>query len=204
MELIYIIGVVCAVYLSTNMDNLLCLIGFFSNRTIQAKHVFAGWFVGSLLIVAISLFIAYAGTNLLSDKYIGLLGVFPIIIGIKGIYSLYQSYKTHQKEQFNQPTIDNQNLDKSHVFTGAAVTLANGGDNISAYAPLFLLARTPQGTFIALCTFFVMTASFSVIGYFLVRKNKYLGQTICHYGTIVLPFVLIFLGTSILYQSFWK
>jgi len=204
MEIIYIIGVVFAVYLSTNVDNLLCLIGFFSNQTIKTRHVFAGWFVGSSIIIIISFIIAYVGTNLLSKNYIGILGIFPLILGLKGIYGLYKSYKNHQLISSSNETIHISPHSKSHILTGAAVTLANGGDNISAYAPLFLLARNPQSILVAVSTFLIMTAFFSLFGYVLVRRNKYLGQTICHYGTIVLPFVLIFLGVSILYQSFWS
>lgn len=205
MDLIYILGAVCAVYFSTNLDNLLCLIGFFSNRTIKTTHVFAGWFVGSLLIIFVSLTIAYIGSSVISEKHIGLLGILPLLIGLKGLYNLYQ---THQKKKAEkQASTTQKNNDpksKSHIITGAAVTLANGGDNISAYAPLFLLARNPHNILLTVIMFVFMTASFSVLGYWVVRKNNILGKSISEYGTIALPFVLIFLGFSILYQSFWN
>jgi cadmium resistance protein CadD (predicted permease) len=197
MEPIYQIGFVCVVFLSTNIDNLLCLLGFFSNKNIKTQHVVLGWFAGSALIVFISLALAFIGSSFLSPQLVGLLGIFPIIIGLKNLYSLIKSPQTTHSAVQNYSS-------KSQIITGATVTLANGGDNISAYAPLFVIARNPYNIFIALIVFIFMTVSYSALGYFLVRKNKLIGTHLNKYGTLALPFVLIVLGTSILIQGFSK
>jgi cadmium resistance protein CadD (predicted permease) len=83
----------------------------------------------------------------------------------------------------------------SQVLAVAGVTVANGGDNLGVYIPLFASATGMIPLYVALVA--AMTALWCSLGYLLVH-NRLLGQHICRYGRVVLPFVLIALGLHIL------
>jgi cadmium resistance protein CadD (predicted permease) len=88
-----------------------------------------------------------------------------------------------------------RNISHSQVWSVAAVTTANGGDNLAVYIPVFAsrLSAIP----IDVVIFATMTGIWCVAGYLLVN-NPIAGAHIRRYGHIVLPFVLIALGIWIL------
>jgi len=77
----------------------------------------------------------------------------------------------------------------------AGVTIANGGDNLGVYIPLFASATGAIPIYAAI--FAVMTALWCWIGYRLVR-NRWVGERLRRYGHLLLPYVLIALGLYIL------
>ena len=83
----------------------------------------------------------------------------------------------------------------SHLIAVAAVTMANGGDNLGVYIPI--LAKSPAVIPLYAVVFAFMTALWCVLGYALVR-NRVFGVAISRYGHIVLPLVRVVLGIHIL------
>jgi len=81
----------------------------------------------------------------------------------------------------------------------AAVTIANGGDNIGVYTPLFA-AQTPGQMAETIVVFAVLTLSLVLFAWFLV-SHPTLGKPMRRYGRIVLPVVLMGLGAWIIYRS---
>lgn len=82
------------------------------------------------------------------------------------------------------------------VFTVAAVTFANGGDNIGIYIPLF--ANSDAWTLlITLITFTALIGMWCIIGYYL-GNHPAVSRTVDRYGHILVPFVLIGLGIYII------
>ena len=81
----------------------------------------------------------------------------------------------------------------------AAITFANGGDNIAIYTPLFASsgARTLG---ITLITFGAMIAIWCVAGYGIGNYSAVV-RVIDRYGHILVPFVFIALGIYILLGS---
>ncbi len=121
-------------------------------------------------------------------SWIGLLGFVPIYMGIKGLFSL----------RFNKSNevIDNTS---GSLFKVAAITLANGADNISIYIPMFT-SQSLEANFVTLIIFFCMIAIWCFISYTLLRAPilaKVLERN-CH---IIVPIVLIGLGMFILFRS---
>src|ERR1700677_4677793 len=68
-------------FISTNIDDLFLLVGFFSDRSFPRAHVFAGQILGMAAVVAISLAAATVALAI-SPAHVGLLGLAPIAIGI--------------------------------------------------------------------------------------------------------------------------
>ncbi|MGA8046005.1 MAG: cadmium resistance transporter, partial [Dermatophilaceae bacterium] len=77
----------------------------------------------------------------------------------------------------------------------AGVTLANGGDNLGVYIPLFATAPQAIETYVAV--FAVMTVAWCALGYAIVN-NPLIGSRIRRHGHVLLPVVLISLGLYIL------
>ncbi len=121
-------------------------------------------------------------------SWIGVLGFVPIYMGVKGLFS-FRSNKS------------NKVIDKasSSLFKVAAITLANGADNISIYIPMFT-SQSLEANIVTLIIFFCMIAIWCSISYTLLRAPilaKVLERN-CH---IIVPIVLIGLGMFILFRS---
>ena len=172
-------------FVSTNIDDLFLLVGFFSDRSYSRVHIFGGQILGMAIIVAISLAAASAALAI-SPQRVGLLGVAPIVIGIGKLLRLGKA------EDEGQPTAVG-------VLQVATVTIVNGGDNIAAYTPIF--ATQGSGDMIAtLAIFAVLTLVWCLAALGLVRHTA-LGKPLRNYGHVLLPFILIGLGGLILYRS---
>ena len=77
----------------------------------------------------------------------------------------------------------------------ALVTVANGGDNLGVYIPVF--SREPSSIPVVVTVFALMTAVWCLAGHWFVN-HPVLGARVRQYGHLALPFVLIGLGVHIL------
>jgi cadmium resistance protein CadD (predicted permease) len=171
-------------FVSTNIDDLFLLVGYFSDRSFSRDLIFAGQILGMAAIVAISLvaaFVAFA----ISPAHVGLLGLAPIIIGIGKLLRL-------GKTEDGQPTA-------AGILQVATVTVVNGGDNIAAYTPIFA-TQGPREMSATLAIFAILTLVWCFAALGLVRHTA-LGKPLRRYGHVLLPFILIGLGVLILYRS---
>ena len=172
-------------FVSTNIDDLFLLVGFFSDRSFSRGHIFAGQILGMATIVAISLAAASAALAI-SPAHVGLLGVAPIVIGIGKLLRLGKT------EEEGQPTAVG-------ILQVATVTIVNGGDNIAAYTPIFATQGSRE-MIATLAIFAVLTLLWCFAALGLVRHTA-LGKPLRRYGHVLLPFILIGLGGLILYRS---
>ena len=172
-------------FISTNIDDLFLLIGFFSDLSFSRVHIFAGQILGMAAIVAISLAAASAALAI-SPQHVGLLGIAPIVIGTGKLLRLGKT------EEQAQPAAVG-------ILQVATVTIVNGGDNIAAYAPIFATQATRE-MMATLAIFVVLTLVWCFAALGLVRHTA-LGKPLRRYGHILLPFILIGLGGLILYRS---
>jgi cadmium resistance protein CadD (predicted permease) len=172
-------------FISTNIDDLFLLVGFFSDRSFSRSHIFTGQILGMAAIVAISLAAASVALAI-SPAHVGLLGLAPILIGIGKLLRLGKT-----KEE-SQPTAVG-------VLQVATITIVNGGDNVAAYTPIFATqgSREMSAT-IAIFAALTLLWCFAALG--LVRHTA-LGKPLRRYGHVLLPFILIGLGGLILYRS---
>ncbi|WP_394831265.1 cadmium resistance transporter [Pendulispora rubella] len=189
-ELLTLVGLGLALFVSTNLDDIFILLGFFADRRYQRWQIVLGQYLGMGALVALSLGGAFAAVAI-PAKYIGLLGAFPFLIGVKNLVSAFRG-EPAQKEPSAAPSV-------SSVASVALVTLANGGDNIAAYVPVFATRKAHELAVILVC-FAVMTGVWCAAGSFLVN-HRTLGAPIRRYGQILLPWVLMALGISIFASS---
>jgi cadmium resistance protein CadD (predicted permease) len=180
-----VLGVVT--FAATNIDDLFVLVAFFSDATYKVRHVVLGQYVGIAGLTGGSMVCALLALAI-PRPYVGLLGLAPIAIGIKKLLELRAKDVT---EACPRPSRG------STVLTVAAVTVANGGDNVAVYVPVFAGHTGPQWILLA-CLFAVLTGLWCMLAHGLVR-HRTIGKPLRRYGRQVLPWVLMGLGAWILF-----
>jgi cadmium resistance protein CadD (predicted permease) len=189
-SLVALLGLAVVLFLSTNVDDLVVLIAFFANSRFRARDIVAGQYAGTAV-----LFIVSAAGALLSlvipEAYLGLLGIFPILVGIGKLLELRRP----------APTKDLVATTGSHgnIANVALVTIANGGDNIGVYIPSFAVHSGSQVAIIAV-VFVAMTALLCTLAHWMVSHPR-LGAPLRRYGHILAPLVLIALGILIIFNA---
>ena len=180
-------------FASTNIDDLFILPLFYGNRRFKETEVTVGQFLGISSLIAMSLIGSLLGI-LVDQAYIGLLGLIPILLGAKGIWALLKDSRRHDEKK----DVVNGN-GKGNLFLVAGTTIANGGDNIGIYVPLFAtFTWVNKMTMVAI--FLLMTFVWCLTAKYLV-KHPYVAKTVEKYGHVITPFVLLLLGVYILYEN---
>jgi len=171
---------------STNIDDLVVLIGFFADRRFRTRDIVAGQYAGLAV-----LFLVSAAGSLLSlvvpKAYLGLLGIFPVLIGIGKLIEL--------RHEGSEP----KNSSHGSIAGVALVTISNGGDNIGVYVPAFAVHSGGEIAIIA-AVFVAMTALWCILAHWMVNHRRF-GAPLRRYGHIFAPLVLIGIGISIIHNA---
>jgi cadmium resistance transport/sequestration family protein len=181
-------------FATTNIDDIFILTLFFGNRSYRPAHIVSGQFIGIITLIAI----AFAGSfiGLVIDlKYIGLLGIVPLYIGVKSALRL----KNSKEESESVDKFENSRAGFYQSLLVAGVTIANGGDNISIYIPLFA-TLTFSDKIVMISIFLIMTALWCFIANYL-SGHPAIKRSVEKYGHIATPFIFILLGIYIMYES---
>lgn len=194
MEILLSTAVAAAVlFVVTNIDDLFVLVGFFSDRRLQRFDIVVGQVLGIAALVAISL-VAARLSLLLPMPLVGLLGFIPIALG------LLQLIRRNDNEAEDAVS------DKVHAGSSwrqqlmvAVVTIANGGDNIGVYTPVFAV-RSPTELMVMIFMFAFMTIAWCVVSYWLVNHRS-VGAHIRKFGPRLMPYALIAVGFWVLYEA---
>ena len=183
----------------TNLDDILILMLFFSqvSATFRKRHIVAGQYLGFAALVLASL-PGFFGSLLLPRPCIGLLGLVPIAIGIRCLVNAGEDNDADFDETPTQPAWFSS-LISPQAYSVAAVTFANGGDNIGIYMPLFA-SCTWQSLAVILSVFFSLVGMWCFAAYKLTRVPA-IADNLTRYGKHLVPFVLISLGVLILVDS---
>ena len=174
-------------FAATNLDDIFVLTFFFAQKNLQVWRVVLGQYLGIAGLILVSL-IGFFASLIIPYKWIGLLGLIPIAIGIRKLIAL----KEKQEEKIEVRRVESS-------LTVAAITFANGGDNVAIYTPLFASSTWATLT-ITLITFSVMIALWCVAGY-AIGNHFVVIRLIDRYGHILVPFIFIGLGFYILFGS---
>ena len=178
-------------FATTNIDDIFILMLFFANKNYKHRDVIIGQFLGISILIAISFISSFIGL-LFKQEYIGLLGLLPVYFGIRSLNGLVKQKKKKEKTLINE-------TGGNKIFSVALVTIANGGDNIGIYIPLFATLLLPQ-KIVMIVIFFIMVAIWCIAAKYF-SKHPLIAKTIEKLGHIITPVVLILLGIYILYQS---
>ncbi|MEH2380262.1 MAG: cadmium resistance transporter [Nostoc sp.] len=202
-----IIGISAA--FATTFDDNLYLTAFFGkvNRSFRPKHIVIGEFLGFTALVFASL-PGFFGGLIIPTTWIGLLGLLPVAIGISNLISREQQEETVQAVSVDLTSPTQSGRQKKSLLATirdpqthrvSAVTVANGGNNIGIYVPLFASSNLPS-LGVILCVCYLTVGVWCLLSYYLTR-NPLMAPVLTRYGRKIFPFVLIYLGLSILIKS---
>lgn len=197
MDLLSILGIGVVVFVSTNLDDIFLLSAFFADPHLRPRSVVAGQFLGIGALVAASAVAALAAL-VIPEGWTALLGLVPLALGIRRLPSFQRKGEAEDGDDEARIQTEERSAERrtrSQALAVAGVTVANGGDNLGVYIPLF--ASAPAAIPVYAAIFAVMTALWCWTGYRLVN-NRWIGEPIRRHGPILLPFVLIALGLYIL------
>ena len=180
------------VFVSTSIDYLVVLTILFTSQGKEGlKSIYAGQYLGTGLLVLVSLIAAYFLNFIPQDWIIGLLGLIPLGLGIRSIFV---------DEDIDEEDIEGKiTRDGSKILAFTSLTVAMGGDNLGIYIPYFTgkslieigisLVIFTLGILI-LCKLSQSLASISAIGEIVEKYEK-----------IIVPVVFIGLGLYILIEN---
>lgn len=181
------------VFAGTNIDDIIVLTVLFLTWRASGKprpwQIVAGQYAGIAVLVAVSA-IAALGLTIVPDRWVGLLGLIPIALGLRGLTG---AIRARNRDEEPSPIV------ASGPVSVAAVTLANGADNISVYTPMF---RTlgPANSLITIAVFTVLVALWCAAGAWLGSHRRVIA-TVERFGHWLVPAVFITIGAVIFIES---
>jgi cadmium resistance protein CadD (predicted permease) len=184
------------VFAATDVDDLFLLAAFFADDRLRPSAVVLGQYLGIGFLVVVSAAAAWVSLAV-PEGYTALLGVIPLALGLIGLAGLRRTDDGGDEiaSELRRAEERVERRTHSQMLAVAGVTVANGGDNLGVYIPLF--ARDPGLIPLYALVFAALTGVWCFVGYRLVR-NQLIGTQLRRYGHIALPIVLIGLGLWIL------
>ena len=185
------------VYISTSIDYLIALIILFAqlSQNKQKWHIYAGQYLGTGLLVGVSLVAAYVVNFVPEAWMVGLLGLIPIYLGIR--FAIVGEGEEEEEEEIIERL--EQSKANQLFWTVTLLTIASGGDNLSIYIPYFASLDWAQ-TLVALLVFAIGVIIFCELSQVL-SSIPLISETIEKYKRIIVPLVFIPLGLYIMYES---
>ena len=180
-------------YISTSIDYLIILMVIFGsvNRK-ERRLVYWGDLLGTSVLVAASLVMAFILGFVPQEWLLGLLGIIPVLMGLRLLIS---------GESDDDEVVESQMKKRRNIIMNVAIiTIATcGADNIGIYVPIFAQS-TVQTLAIILITFFFMLSLFCYVGYLLIKIPK-VAEILERYGMYITAIVYIGLGLYIMFES---
>ncbi|MFJ5260840.1 cadmium resistance transporter [Streptomyces sp. NPDC088387] len=187
-----VVGQAVGLFAVTNVDDILILSLFFARgagRRGSARRIVAGQYLGFAGILAVAVAAAF-GASFLPDSVVPYLGLLPLALGLKAAWQAWRHRGESEGERAEGGPA---------VLEVAAVTFANGGDNIGVYVPVFVTAGL-GGMSVYAVVFLVLVAVWCFAGrYFATRPV--IAKVLSRWGHVLLPLVLVALGMFILIEG---
>jgi cadmium resistance protein CadD (predicted permease) len=191
-----IVAEAAGLFAVTNVDDIVVLSLFFGRSAGQdgaARRIVAGQYLGFavLLVIAVA---AALGAAFLPESALPYLGVLPLALGLR---AAWQVRRDHRHGSGGRPGEDRQ--DGPALLQVAALTFANGGDNIGVYLPVFARTET-AGIVVYIVVFLILVGVWCAAGRFFATRPA-VASVLSRWGHILHPLVLIALGLFILIQG---
>ena len=119
MDFSALVGVGIVAFVSTNIDDLLILMAFFATPRFPPFQIVLGQYIGMGSLIAVSL-LGFLIALVVPRNLIGLIGLFPIAIGIKELLELHKksnddnnNNKDNEEEEEKKEELAEQRLQRS-------------------------------------------------------------------------------------------
>ncbi len=190
MGLVSIVGLATGAFVGTNIDNgLVTTAQLATAPPHRVRRIVAGQYTGFVIIVAL----AAAGAAVLVELplwAVGLLGLVPIGLGLRGLVVLWR----HR----GRPAEHRDPIGGGY-FSAALITVGNGGDNLAVYIPLFRQAG-PGWAALAAVWMLVLDVGLCALAVLLGRHHRTLGL-FERVGAWLTPAVYLVIGVVVLVRA---
>ncbi len=183
-------------YWSTAIDLLIILMLFFAKVKDKkgVRDIYIGQFLGSGLLILVSLFFAVILHYVPDKRLLGFLGILPVFLGIKALILGDSDGEKMANEKLKDT--NQNNLIKTLIF----ITIVScGADNVGLFVPYFISLALPK-LLITLIVFLIMI--FLLV--FIAQKSVSIptvGTVLEKYSRWFIGIVYIFIGGSVLIEN---
>ncbi|PRY39507.1 cadmium resistance transporter [Umezawaea tangerina] len=189
-----VVGQAVGLFAVTNVDDILVLALFFAQGAGHARttrNILLGQYLGFAAILVVAVAAAF-GATFLPEWAVPYLGLLPLALGIRSAVRAWRHRDETEEERTAGQTAP-------QTLEVAAVTFANGGDNIGVYVPVLATAGI-GGMSVYAAVFLVLVAVWVAAGrYFATRPT--IAKALSRWGHVLLPVVLIGIGLLILVEG---
>ena len=178
-------------FLATNIDDIIILSLFFARGAGErgtTARILVGQYLGFIGILGAAVLVSLGAGAFLPPEVIPYFGLIPLGLGL---WAAWQAWRGRDDD--DDAKIEGK---KVAVWTVAAVTFANGVDNIGVYVPVFLSVGT--AAVIAYCVVFLALVAVLVGLAKFVATRRPIAEALERWEHILFPIVLIGLGIFIL------
>ncbi|WP_296181724.1 cadmium resistance transporter [uncultured Mobiluncus sp.] len=183
----------------TNIDHLMLLTLWFVHghqRPGTTLRICAGQYLGFSAILAATVILNLISGFVIPEAQLHLLGLIPLILGVKaGIGEILERRESNDSRDAQSAE---SKLEGKPVSVGAValVTIANGGDEIGVYLPVFALSAWWQVAMFC-AVFLVLAGALLALAWFITGRLG-LAEVLERFEAVLFPSVLILLGVLIL------
>lgn len=181
-------------FIATNIDDIIVLSLFFARgagRSGTTARILAGQYLGFAGILAAAVLVSLGAGAFLPETAIPYFGLIPLALGL---WAAWQAWRDDDDD--DEAKVAGKSV---AVWTLAAVTFANGGDNIGVYVPVFL--NVGAAATAAYCVVFLVLVGALVAAAKFVATRPGIDEVLERWEHILFPIVLIGLGLVILYSG---
>lgn len=180
-------------FIATNIDDIVILSLFFGRGQGQpgtTRRILAGQYLGFLGILGAAVAVAFGAQVLLPEAILPYFGLIPLGLGL---WAAWQAWRNRGQDDDDEAQLEGKRVS---VWTVAAVTFANGGDNIGVYVPVFV--SVSWSAVLAYCIVFLLLVAALVFLAKWISSRKPIAEALERWEHILFPAVLIGLGIVIL------
>ena len=201
-----------AVAMATTFDDNIYLTGFFSetNRHFRPIHVVVGELLGFSALISTSFLASRLLAETVPLSIIGWLGLTPILIGLLNLLQLLQPAQIRELEPLVLKTSEAEGfpskrlklgtvLRQHHTYKVSAVTISNGGNNLSIYIPL-MATSSASSALLTIVVCYTAVVTWLTLSFRLTRLPA-VAIHLSRHARRLFPFVLMWLGFRILNDS---
>ena len=192
------LGIAAAAFIGTNIDNCLVTMAMVAGAPLErSRRIAAGQVVGFVMLVAVA---AAAAAVLFefSAAVVGLLGLVPLAIGVKGLLGLRSAAGGSGDTGPRRSEAAERAVGRS-LTAAALVTIGAGGDNLAVYIPLFRVGgATNLLAVVAVFAVGEVAVTAAVLG---GGRHPKARVVMLRLGAVAVPALLCAIGVLVLVQA---